>query len=130
MAAAISGASSDREMAVLIRHAAAPASIARTASDGTPMPASTTTGTLTRSARETRLSHAHRTGGIGQQLVAPSVKRRENARVGAAAVHTRHADGHRHDPRARGEQRLAEYRRRYEPSRAHQQPRLERLVGD
>ena len=47
---AISGGSSERETAVLIRHAAAPASMARTASEGAPMPASTTTGTLTRSA--------------------------------------------------------------------------------
>ena len=49
IARAISGGSSDREMAVLIKHAAAPASMARTASEGAPMPASTTTGTLTRS---------------------------------------------------------------------------------
>src|SRR5437868_2631725 len=49
IAAAIRGGSLAREIAVLIKHASAPASIARAASDGLPIPASTTTGTCTRS---------------------------------------------------------------------------------
>ena len=46
MAAAIIAGSAARAMAVLIRQQSAPSSIAAAASDGTPMPASTTTGTV------------------------------------------------------------------------------------
>src|ERR1041385_1183031 len=46
IARAISAGSCARAIAVLTRHAAAPSSIAVAASEGTPMPASTTTGTF------------------------------------------------------------------------------------
>jgi hypothetical protein len=46
MAAAISAGFSDFAIAVLIKQADAPSSIDNAASDGTPIPASTTTGTL------------------------------------------------------------------------------------